>query len=351
MMTSYFCLDITKIILAYDREVRELADWVPRENLYIDVLCRDPNLLFITREEYKRCKFSQNLDWAFICQTEGLIDIVEDMYEFKQSHLNWNALYNNKKAIPILLREYKSNPESDNLDWYKICESEYMIDLIDIVYKHNPELIEWDVLNRNKKADYIMLREIELLKTSSEINLDDYSNIHEYDFNTSDNYKVVCIKRWLYAKKYPYSDLHIKLDRNEITTVSDDTYENINLLKYKYEKNIQLFESEWTTIHLDERAIDIIFTEYKANPNSINLQWDKLHNARYADIIFTEYKKNPLSYKLNWYLIHKVESLSELLIAEYKRDPKSKKLKWKQISTNPIIYKYLPAEYLTSLQW
>jgi len=349
-MTSYFCLDIARIILSYDREVRELADWTPRENLYIDILCRDPNLLFITREEYKRCKFSQNLDWKFICQSEDLIDIIEDMYEFNHSHLDWNALYNNKKAIPILLREYKSNPESDNLDWFDICKSENMIDLIDIIYKDNPELIEWGALINNKKADHIILKEIELL---SDVNLNNYSNIYEYDFDTSDNYKVVCIKRWLYNKKYPNNGLHIRPNRNEITTVSNDTYDHneINLLKYKYEKNIQLFEPEWTTIHLDEHTTDIIFTEYKTNPNSVNLQWSRLYDARYADIIFTEYKANPLSYNLNWYLIHKVEALSELLIAEYKHNPQSKKLKWKQISSNPIIYKYLPEEYLTDLRW
>ena len=69
-------LIISKFSTLFPKQYK-LKNWIPKSELYFNILCSNVNAVDLITEEYNKNPNNKKLDWFMICLNPSLIDIIE----------------------------------------------------------------------------------------------------------------------------------------------------------------------------------------------------------------------------------------------------------------------------------
>lgn len=331
---------------------KDLLEWIPKDRLNIDFLCKNPNALSVVEEiEDKR--------WDLILQNYGMGSLLlkeyrengtvkfNTFFQFYEHNMWYEQVSNKEKlyflcinptAIPIIEDIYKKNPDDDRIDWYNLCLNENAIHIIEEEMKRNISNIKWGFLCANPEAIHIIEKQ-------------DIKKINMYSLSKNPNAKSLLEKQYITDKK--------KLEWKKICSnpgaisIIEKEYENDNdspfikwtelsgninaknILIKEYERN-EGIKFNWYSICQNPCAISII--EKELEKQASNIWWTSLcSNPEAIHIIEKIYKNDKNDIRLNWYNISINPKAIDILETEYKTNPYCK-IRFDYLSSNPSIF-------------
>lgn len=318
-------LIISKFSTLFPKQYK-LKNWIPKTELYFNILCSNVNAVDLITEEYNKNPDNKELDWYMICLNPSLIDIIQKEHKRKPENIHWGALSINKNAIELIDQKIQQN-ESPNLDkkykinwdnlalnpngiylmqnkinyeinykhksyWNTLCQNENAIKIIENEYKRKTNRLNWKYLSKNSNAIHLIEKKI---KEEEDISIEILNKM---------NTKKKISWRWLSTNKNAIDILKnniVKIDWEFICQNSNKKI--IDLIEIGIKEN--------KPISIKKILMNPILTDYFCNkyPEQIDYYWLCFNPSKKAIKLIENHYKYGNSEDLDWYILSRNPSI------------------------------------------